>query len=70
MKKIDQVQPSLLRLTWQLQRYVGLMFLRPLPLYVAAGRAVQMEKVSIKLAAGLRSVARNNKATRLLTRPG
>ena len=30
----------------------------------------KMEIFSTKLAAGLRSVARNNKATRLLTRPG
>ena len=41
------------------------------PLYAAIGGHRDGEGIySTKLAAGLRSVARNNKATRLLTRPG
>jgi hypothetical protein len=40
-------------------------------LLLAAGKAIQVDgEYSTKLAAGLRSVARNYKATRLLTRPG
>ena len=35
-----------------------------------AGKSTKWEGLSTKLAAGLRSVARNYKATRLLTRPG